>query len=276
LKSSSRIFCPRQSFFVFLGLVLSVFHQNDARSQVPVPAAQSLPKAPPGLEGLSWNKWDTDHFVVISLDKSEGSALKSQVESMRSSVVGRWGIKPNSGLNCKLVCVPDAKMLKRLFGLSEPAFEVLGSDGSGRSSCAIWFDMERSLLLPSLLAEAELSSDRSGDLARFGIPALERSPSHVREVVSSCSDADLKTFLASKDRSSEGFRRGAVVACLMVRKELGLVAFSGATGSSDPLHKSLGFGTEERLYSTLSRYRSNLVEDIRNGRTPDEYLGVKR
>jgi hypothetical protein len=276
LKYNIRRIFVAYAFFAFAIANLSPDCRGDYPSPIPLPASSSSPKPPPGMEGLVWNKWDTDHFVVVSLDKSEGLALKSQVEELRASLLKRWGIEDRVRFKCKLICVPDSKMLKRLFGLSEPKFELLAENKDESSSAVIWFDMERSLLLPYLLADSELSFRELHPLVRLGVPTLERSPSHVRDVVSSCSEEDIKNFIESEDQSSEGFRRAAVVACLMVRKELGIDAFSSVSRSSDDIHRALGFSSADHFHRTLLRYRKNLSDDIRIGKTPDSYLGVKK
>lgn len=227
-----------------------------AHGQVPAPAATASPN---GLEGLVWNKWDTENFVVISLDKGFGLKMRSEAERARSGLAERWRLTPPPGSRCKLVCVPDALMLKRLFGLSEPKCEVKKSESGGTES-AIWIDAERADLLPSLLAEEELASGKFSDFVRVGVPALERSPSYVRE-----------SLLSSKDAATTDL----TILCLLVRKELGGRVFAKAASADGPVHVQLGFGSEDEMKSTLARYKGHLLEDLKSGRTPDEYLGVR-
>lgn len=256
-------------------LLIALFATPLFGEEVPQPAAKREP--PPGLEGLVWNKWDTPNFTVISLDKSQGLSMRSEAESVRSSFLERWSLAAPKR-ECKLVCVPDAVMLKRLFGLSEPRCEVVRSE-SGEVRAAIWIDIKRKDLLPSLVAEAELSNDGFRSFAQRGIPILERSASEVREKLGAMGDPPLATVLAGAkpDSDAEDLDRNSAMLCLMVRKELGSRAFAAASASSPrQVHEELGFDSLDEMDKTFRRYRAYLISDLRVvGRTPDGYLGVR-
>jgi hypothetical protein len=66
----------------------------------------------------------------------------------------------------------------------------------------------------------------------------------------------------------------AALLCLLVRKEFGSAAF-GRAATSESVSRSLGFSSEDEFASTFARYRSNLSADLKSGRTPDGYLGVR-
>jgi hypothetical protein len=239
-------------------------------SEPPRPTASREP--PPGLEGLVWNKWDTPNFIVISLDKGQGSAMRGEAEAARAGFLGRWPLNP-SRRECKLVLVPDAVMLKRLFGLSEPRCEVKKSDSG--SAAAIWIDAGRKDLLPSLIAESELLSGESGSFVALGVPLLERSPSGVRRGILSAAEMPLESILAGGgDASASDSSANSAVLCLLVRKEFGGRAF-GRAAEAESLWLALGFSSEEEFASTFARYRANLLSDLKSGRTPDGYLGVR-
>jgi hypothetical protein len=233
-------------------------------SEPPRPTATREP--PPGLEGLVWNKWDTPNFIVISLDKAQGSMIRSEAESVREGVLERWGLSP-SERECKLVLVPDAVMLKRLFGLSEPRCEVKTSESG--ATAAIWIDVGRFGMLPSLVAESELLSGDSASFASLGVPLLERSPSVVREGIVSAPEKPLEAILAGEGDAAE-----SAVLCLLMRKEFGGRAF-GRAARAPSAWSALGFKSEEEFASTFERYRANLLSDLKSGRTPDGYLGVR-
>jgi hypothetical protein len=239
-------------------------------SEPPRPVASR--ETPPGLEGLVWNKWDTPNFVVISLDKGQGSSIRGEAESTLGSFLERWHLSP-SKRECKLVCVPDAVMLKRLFGLSEPRCEVRRSDSGVEA--AIWIDVGRKDLLPSLIAESELLS---GDCAAFavrGVPLLESSASTVRERLLASIDAPLAPAVGKSDEvDAKVVEANAALLCLLVRKEFGGVAFGRASSSESPW-VALGFSSEGEFASTFARYRANLSADLKSGRTPDGYLGAR-
>lgn len=242
--------------------------------QPPVPTADLPRKPPAGLEGLVWNKWDTENFVVISLDRSKGGAMRYEVESVRGEVLARWGIVSERVAPCKVVLVPDASMLKKLFGLSEPKCEVKRSN-SDSSESAIWVDEERISLLPSLVAECELLNGNFKPFVKRGIPVLERSASQIRNELLASSDLPLNEVLGDSKPSSDSaaLARSSALACLLVRKEFGSRAFGlVAKGDAPEVHRVLGFPTPEEFAGTYSRYQKNLLGDMKDGRTPDEYL----
>lgn len=265
----------RFTVFLFAWLAAS----GAAMCQPPVPTASAQTKVPLGLEGLVWNKWDTDHFVVLSLDRSRGSAMRRDAESVRQDVLSRWSISDGNPVRCKLVFVPDAQMLKRLFGLSVPRCEVRRSEGGSVESAAIWVDEERIALLSSLISECELACGDFKPFARRGIPILEKSPAGVREDLLSSTDAP-PADLAAKTKSGVDdatLARNSALACLMIRREFGRAAFGSAIrGSAPPPNEVLGFSSEQEFEETYKRYRTNLLGDIKDGRTPDEYLGAAR
>lgn len=250
-----------------------------ARAQAPIPT--SGPSS--GLEGLVWNKWETKHFAVLSIDFAAGKRLRSDVESAREEVLSRWGLEGSESLFCKLVCVPDPDMLRRLFGLKEPRCEVR-RDASGKVElAAIWVDSTRMDLLPSLLLEADLLSGNLPVFVKRGVPILELPPDDVRARLKSAPDSPCSSLLDEKKSADlakadrAGFDAGCAVLCLMVRREYGASAFGRASsGSAAELPFRMGFRAPSDMDSTFSRYRANLLKDIGSGRTPDQYLGARR
>lgn len=262
--------------FVFL-IVALLAVSPAGQCQVPTPALYEQKKVPPDLEGLYWNKWDTDNFVVISLDKSRGSSMRHEAESVRDEVLRRWSLPEVSRGRCKIVIVPSAKLLKRLFGLSEPKCEVNKSGANGIES-AIWVDEERLGDLSSLVVERELLCGDFRPFLKRGIPLLESVPSQTRAELSSSSDMKISAFLnvGSDSEDAEVLKNSALL-CLLVRKEFGSRVFGKLlSNSSDSLHGLLGFASEADLESTYARYRANLLPDLKSGRTPDEYLSAPR
>ena len=254
---------------------LLFFAANCLAEEPPKPALQKSP--PPGLEGLVWNKWDTPNFVVISLDAGQGSSMRREVESVRSDVAARWSLSFGSDRVCKIVCVPDSVMLKRLFGLSEPRCEVRRL-ASGGVEAAVWLDIERKDLLPSLVAEAELLSGGGRSFVVKGVPLLERPASFVRERLSAVPEVALDSLLgtSSEKADADALAANSAVLCLLVRKEFGATRFGEcAASSSASVADSLGFSSEDEFGSTFARYRRNLSSDLKSGRTPDGYLGVR-
>lgn len=257
---------------------LAVLYASECWAQPPAPADSIQTKAEGDLEGLVWNKWDADSFVVISLDESRGKSLTREAESIRRAALSRWGLPPQRTSPCKLVLVPDAPMLRRLFGLSDPRCEVRVS-GTSPPDSAIWIDDDRISLLPSLMLECELAAGNFKPFARRGVPVLERPAAHVRSELLASADYPLSKVLSPPKEPSDAVElaRNSALACLLVRREFGAKAFFyAARGDSPEIHESLGFASAQDLERTYGRYRKNLIDDLKNGRTPDEYLAPKR
>jgi len=265
---------------MLVALALSALMALSAMGQAPFPTVDPMRKAPPGLEGLVWNKWDTNHFSVISLDESSGRSLKSEIESLRQDVLSRWGLRGSESFFCKLVCVPDAEMLRKLFGLQEPKCEVRKSASGGEDCIAIWIDSGRIDLLPSLVAEADISWGGGPLFLQRGVSVLERSPTSIKSVISSASELPL-VAVTDSSKSSEAFKKdiGAFDAtsaslCLLIRREYGKRAVGIASGDAKvPLYSRIGFDSQSDFEKTFARYRVNLLKDLASGSTPDEYLG---
>jgi len=107
------------------------------------------------------------------------------------------------------------------------------------------------------------------------VPLLERSAAAVRERLSSAPEVPLDSILGKSDGAdAQAAEANAALLCLLVRKEFGGRAF-GRAASSESIWRALGFSSEEEFASTFARYRSNLSSDLKSGRTPDGYLGVR-
>lgn len=264
----------RFSFVLFVALVSAL---ASAQSPSPVPSAQR--KAPSGLEGLVWHKWDTDHFSVLSVDKSEGGAIRSIVEKERLCAIQRWGLPNSDEFYCKLVCVSDPDMLKKMFSIDEPRCEVRRRADLSAESVAIWIDKTRMNLLPSLLLEAELSFGKFPLYINRGLPALEKSANAVRSTISSSTSATCSSITNEKKAleifksSPPAFDADSAILCLMARREFGAVRFGKALRFAEgDLAAGLGFGSQKDLEDAFARYRGNLLQDIKDGKTPDDYL----
>lgn len=257
--------------YLFLLLVLSVPAMGDG---LPSPESESF--VAKKTEGMVWNKWETDNFVVLSIDYGHGDRLKSSVESDRDSACLSWGVEPSPlPVKCKLVCVPDAKALSELFSIKIPRCEIRRDESSAPKEIAIWVDQGRISSLRGLLLSASLHG--SPAYLQRGVGLLA-SPGLSVEI-SSLSDPSFKNIfslthsalagLGGEARSS--YDREAAVLCLLARREFGSGAFSALAGGSRP-EAVLGFPDEKSFLDTAKRYFSNLRGDVQSGRTPSSYL----
>jgi len=216
-----------------------------------------------------WNKWDTEHFSILSLDKSQGYYLKSNIEDIRLKTLSKWRL-PDGETKYKLVCVRNAKELNKLFNLNGPYFE-LRDKNIENFDCVIWIDSEKISSLPFIILKNEVDHGAFDNFVKVGIPFLERSVDEIKNDLVESKDVDFK-FLY--DKSKEDVANSALV-CLMIRKELGKANFEKILNSQDEIHESLGFKDQNHFLSTLNRYKKNLISDIKEEKMPDSYLEIK-
>lgn len=266
-----------RSFLIFALVLFAPASQSFSQQIVPLIEKSSL------REGdLAWNKWDTKNFIVLSLDKGQGLFLRDSVEQIRDSFLDSWGLNfVDSTLPCKLVCVPDRKTLGKLFNIEAPKCEVRYSADGKVSVCAIWIDYESIAMLPSLVGSVSVSSANIPPVLQNGIVALSVSPSRTREILGSACSVDAKSLFGMKSeewsssKDKEMLNRRCALVCLMLRKELGVDAFSAFAQSKqneDAVSRIFGFTGYGDLSRALDRYSLNLSDDIKKGRTPDGYL----
>lgn len=259
---------------VFLFFLVGFAQVDSAPVPVPFYEADSMPS----VKGMVWNKWETDNFVILSIGRSFGDAIRSEIEDCRSELCVKWGVADvGFPVKCKVVCVSDPSMLKQFFSLDAPKFEVRRDSAGNVSELVVWIDEERSSSLEGLLAYVCLH-DSSVFLKR-GVPAIVGlSAEQISDVVLSSSslgsaiffvsDSDLKSLDPKQLSSIDG---ESVVACLFLRREFGDLAFSAVASGASP-ESVCGFADRDSMMKSFQRYSDNLKSDLKSGRTPYSYL----
>jgi hypothetical protein len=214
-------------------------------------------------KGIVWNKWETDNFVILSIDFEFGKKLKSRVEKMKSEFFHSFGLRDNNlPVKCKIVCVPDPSILKKFFSLESPKYELRKDESGEIDEIAIWIDESRFDELPFLVASSCLLD--SPEFISKGLPSLVYlSPSKISELIQS-SEGTLNL-------DSDSTLGHSLLACLFFRKEFGSANFSRIVSGQVPW-VVCGFSDKESLVSSLERYSSNLKLDLKYGKTPNYYL----
>jgi len=269
-------------FFFFASLFLGTvaFAENP-------PVHAILPNGIPSDSDLVWNKWDTNNFIILSLDKSQGLKLKRDADAIMSESLSRWGVDGGFSVPCKLICVPDRKSLKKLFGIDAPHSEVRREVDGKISVNAIWLDYESLGDLPSLVSSAYLSASNLGFFVQRGIFKLGAPVSKIKSEVSGLGEFSCKdVFSLSRDKWSsmtpearDAFDKKSEIVCLLLRKEMGRQRFSEFIGADKQDEQSLrsvyGFNGFEEFDATIKRYSENITKDAAEGILPDEYLTVR-
>jgi hypothetical protein len=272
------------SLFVALALYSPCFAEEALRAILIEPEVVSQ------KENFTWNKWETDNFIVLSIEKDHGLSLKRSVESIKDAHSERWGLaKSDLNSKCKLICVRDAEMLKRFFGVDSPRAEIR-KDGSGKiSTSAIWLDFNSVQELPSLVAFICASDGHLGENRLYiqrGISLLSLPPEKVKSELSQAGAVDFSEIsscgydkwygLSPKERSA--FDRKSALVCLMLRKEFGqerFLSFLSSAQNQEAMAGVYGFKDASEFNSTLNRYSENIGGDIGKGATPDSYITIK-
>lgn len=230
---------------------------------------------------LVWNKWDSENFVILSLNKAQGQRIKSEVEHIRSSFFGELGVSvPQAKSACKIVCVPDAASLKNLFGLDGSHWETK-KDSSGVASSAIWLNQEEMEVFPFLLLSVCLEDafpDGKWCVLR-GSSLLGNDSDRLRSLFKEIPKSKVEDLLRATKESWQKmkpeqrleFDKASAAMCLLLRREFGRKKLANFFVEKDPV-SSLGFGDNLEFDKTLARYSENLSSDVRNGLTPDKYL----
>lgn len=256
--------------YLFLFILLSASAMGEG---LPFPSSDSV--AVRKTEGMVWNKWETENFVVLSIDFAFGKALKSSVESDRRSVCESWGVSvATMPVKCKLVCVPDAKILSELFSIDSPRCEIRRDGSSAPKEIAIWMDQPRSRALRGLILSVSLHD--APPYIQRGTCALASAEFSVS--IPSLSDPSFGVFslpkggLSGLDRAARAtFDGESAVLCLLARREFGKLVFSELSRGVAP-SVATGFRDEKSFLDTAKRYFSNLKDDVQSGRTPASYL----
>ncbi len=264
----------RWLFIIFILFCFSAFAEETANQTAP--------------SEMVWNKWDTDNFIVLSIDKSQGLYLKNNIESVKSDLEKRWGIKNNKfKTQCKLLCVPDSNLLNRLFNISDPRSEVRRDSEGKVAVSAIWIDFKDADNLSCLVAPVVLDNSHNSFFVKKGISKLEESLSTLRSDFKELTPIDFKEIISIKENSFDkmsleeknNFIKNSAIVCLLLRREFGIDKFSQfvtSKQSESDIRSIFGFKDLDSFSKTLNRYSKNLSEDIKNNKTPDDYLKSER
>ena len=244
----------------------------------PKPVTITLSNVPDEFKDLVWNKWDTDNFIILSIDEQQGFYLKRNIEFIKSSILNKWGIKDfDFSAQCKLVCVSDKNMLEKLFKKQDFYSEVRKNSNNEIESFIIWFYLNDKNSLVKLndkilnicLTDLHQKVETMPDFCKVGMCALNTDVDQVKKIL-----LESKDFKASDLLVDSTLSTGSCAAlCLMIRKEYGEINFLNYLFSGDL--NILGIKNVDQLDSIFERYRINLIKDLENNLVPDNYLKIQ-
>lgn len=254
-----------------------------------------------------WNRWTTQNFVVCSLSNAQAKYLHDHLEEIKTWLFQRWGFYDiNFKSECKLICVDDAELYKKLFKLDNSSVEIRrNADGTIKETVIfLLLNDAPSRTVPMALTEvclAEFEQEykvKFGWWAHRGIAVLNGTLNNVRRNIEGqvavlakqeptfysrtlfeTTEEVYKTFDVEKKAM---YDRVAMMMCLMLKKEFGTTKFQemmrdtsvGKTPES-AIQTVLQFKGYDDFDLSFKRYMKDLVEDVANKKTPDDYLQVE-
>lgn len=259
----------------------------------------------PELKDLQWNRWTTDNFTILSIDDSQGEWLAKNIEQIKTWGLTRWGFPDFTyAAECRVMCVPNKRLMKKLFNIEKSTFEPRYKDGRLQMTI-LWLlldDVPRNIL-PQYISEAnfyqfaEAHNTQLGMFASRGMALMNSSDSDVRLKLASLKDSlhqDDPIYLSKvlmtmtrdeyKKESLQNkklYDAEVMALCLMLRKEFGEAKLQGflriasRNGSEQALKTVYGFSGYEHFDSSFQRYMKDLSSDILQSKTPDSYLDIK-
>lgn len=253
------------------------------------------------LSSLQWNRYVNEKFVILSIDNKQGVWLNKNIKLINSWCLNRWGFNPVSfSKECRIFCVPNKELLKKLFGLDESRVEVRKKDGSIEIS-VIWVSLDGNPFscMSSLLTRASFSEFEEQN---FILPwwfirsseILNSSLSVIKSDLSSLAIQEKNSLLNCKKMFETSFEdynkmdgiqksefdKQALYLCLMLRKELGqvkLLTFLKVL-EKNKLDSSLnfvyGYSGIKEFEDKYILYCKDLFNAINSEKVPDSYFEI--
>lgn len=281
---------------------------SGANDEIVYPYGFEVPNDPE-LKNLNWNRYATDNFAILSIDDRQGRWLSTNMEKIRSWAITRWGF-PNTPFHritladgrsepgCRVFCVPNRKLMKKLFGLEQSKVETRMKDGRLELT-VMWLildDKPAKTVAPYLtqmaLAEFEARHNvklgwwfkRGASLLNGTIPEIRQ---HLASLTPPTYTCDKMFTMTEEDYKKESavnrvaFDRQALCLALMLRKEFGeakLQGFLRLTSRNSPqdvLRVIYGFDNYAHFDKQYKRFMRDIHNETFNSRVPDSYLTVR-
>lgn len=283
-------------FSIFAG---QAYGQTISHYTLPYPAnMEASTSANSDIQNLVWNKWDTKNFVILSLDKSQGEYLFNNIELMKEWSLHRWGVpgKFDFSAPCKILCVPNRSLMKKLFHLDRSYAEVRFQDGKIKES-VLWLvldDLSPAETIPAALTVVclrefeQIYKQQIGFWAHRGMAVLNGTPNQIKHDIGTLKeelqqDSEMffgkglfetteETWRTYDTEKKNLFDKESAVLCLLIRKEFGQDSF-WKMATKDDL-QILGFKDYAEFDTIFKKYVQNLVSDVSVNKTPISYLQI--
>lgn len=257
------------------------------------------------IEGLSWNRWTSKNFTVCSINDKQAQYLHKHLELVKTWAFARWGLSDvDFSHECKLICVDDPILYKKMFNLTNTKIEVRRNTNGSINEIVIFMllNAKPSEIIPEPITEVCLIEFAQKYETKFSmlylrgmrvlnctIPQIKDRILEVQSLLKanqplffskSLFDMDLTTYQNLPSEKQKLFDNCSSIFCLMVRKEFGqdiylkLMKSSCEGNSEKAINEFLGFKSYSELDKTFKRYMLDLTKDIEGSKTPDKYLQI--
>lgn len=289
--------------FILLTILLSVPSQIVAQEIIsPVGAAAPTD---PALKDLAWNRYTTKSFVIMSIDDAQGKWMSGNMELVKSWCLERWGFPDfQFTKECRVFCVPNKALLKKLFNLDDSKAEIRQTNGKIEIS-AMWLvlDDKPSRVIPPQLTKicfAEFEQkhnvtipffakngmallngtipDIRGHIVSLGTTVQKDQPIFISEKMFAMTENE---YVKQTPENKKIFDQQSVALCLLLRKEFGEAKLQGFLRMSvrnspkDVLQVVYGFNSYAQFDQSYLRFMRDLSREVNQQRTPDSYLEIR-
>jgi hypothetical protein len=250
---------------------------------------------------LSWNRYTTDNFTILSLKNEQGKWLSENLEKIKKLSLTRWGFEDlNFSKECRIFCVPSKELLKELFNADESKFEIIKKDDEIQMT-TIWIvldDPNPLKILPNYISKAcfaELELQKKIKLPQWfklGASKLNCSVTEIEKDLKFCFSIDAKDRLSSEkifttnEFKSKGeiilFEKQSSLMCLFLRKEFGEAKLQGFLRLSsknkveDVFKMIYGFDSFSDFDLSYGRFNKDLKIALNKKLVPNYYLTISK
>lgn len=274
-------------FLLFLLIISNVSAQDMVNYSGKVPTPIGVVQ--PDIKKSHWLLWSTQNFDVFTLDKQSAKYFHENIESIKTWIYNRWGIKDQDFSTKSVLCiVRDADELKKLFNLDQPHVQVQSQENQRLVVGWLIFNSSEPII-PAITLICLKQLEYQVPLWAFrGIAILNGGTLQIRSVMLNLSKKDkfacseLMAMTQKEWRSKDSSQRAlfdsqAAALCLLIRKEFGQYLFLKSL-VDDPI-QVLKFKNKEHFDKNYERYIFYLNDDLSKGRTPESYFlieGIRR
>jgi hypothetical protein len=281
-------------FLLFFSISFNICHGEESEEIVALAALAE--QNDPELKNLQWNRYVEKNFVILSIDDEQGRWLSKNIDSIADWCLQRWGIQGATlSKECRIFCVPNKPLLKKLFQLEDSKVELKKSDNNSKEVSAIWVCLDppsKESIAPYITRIVFAENNQSYPFwfsrsAEILSSSLDNIKTHLDQNITT-EEKVLELFSVNHEKyakmnvdSKKKFDKQALILCLMLRKELGqrkLLSFIDEITKNDlesSLKKVYGYKNLEDFNKKLNNYNKDFVNEFNLGKVPVSYFLIK-